>query len=112
MRPQSSSGGWEAPCPSIAAVSTMLIDLTPAPWTAGEVALDLRALVRVDGVERVRAEELLRLRMSELPGHDPPIPDSASSPRIRRRPTRIRLLTVPSGSSRMAATSRYVRPPK
>ena len=81
-----------------------LADLVARVAVIGEVLVDLRALVVVDRVERVGAEQLLELGMRQLSFHAPPIPASARPSRMRRSPERIRLFTVPSGWSRSAAT--------
>ena len=70
-------------------------------------ASDGAALVGVDGVEGVGAEQRLELlgrmatsRRLASPAHASPTvsPTAASSPRSRFSPARIRLFTVPSGS--------------
>ena len=71
-----------------------------------DVALDLCALLAVERVEREQREELVELGAGQLSVHDDVIPDSTRESRSRRNPTRIRLLTVPSGCSRRVATSR------
>ena len=73
---------------------------------AFDVARDLLALLAVERVEREQREELVELRAGQLSVHDDVIPDSTSVSRRRRNPTRIRLLTVPSGWSSSIATSR------
>ena len=86
-----------------------LRDLDPSHRRAREVRLDLLALVAVERVERVDAEELLQLGRGQLSSHgspDPMAPLLTSSSRSRPSPVRMRLFTVPSGSSSNAATSR------
>ena len=73
---------------------------------AFDVARDLRVLLTVERVEREQRQELVELGAGQLSVHDDVIPDSTSESRSRRNPTRIRLLTVPSGCSRSVATSR------
>ena len=80
--------------------------LGPATGTAGQVGLDDVAFVVVDGVQGERSEELLDVVVGEVCAHGAPIPVSTRTVRSRRRPERMRLLTVPSGSSRRTATSR------
>ena len=83
------------------------LDLGPAAGAAGQVGLDHVALVVVDGVEGEGSEELLDVVVGEAAAHGaPPIPASTRTVRKRRRPERMRLLTVPSGSSSRLATSR------
>ena len=55
---------------------------------------------------RVRRQQLGDLVGSQFTIHDPSIPRSTSCARRRVSPVRIRLLMVPSGCSRMRATSR------
>ena len=69
-------------------------------------ARDLLAFLAVERVEREQREELVELGAGQLSVHDDVIPDSTSVSRRRRNPTRIRLLTVPSGWSSSTATSR------
>ena len=73
---------------------------------AFDVARDLLAFLAVERVEREQREELVELGAGQLSVHDDVIPDSTSVSRRRRNPTRIRLLTVPSGWSSSTATSR------
>ena len=73
---------------------------------AVDVARDLLALLAVERVEREQRQELVELGAGQLSVHDDVIPDSTSVSRRRRNPTRIRLLTVPSGWSSSTATSR------
>ena len=75
-------------------------------FVALDVARHLRVLLTVERVERVQRQELVELGAGQLSVHDDVIPDSTSESRSRRNPTRIRLLTVPSGCSRSVATSR------
>ena len=90
-------------------------DLGPGAGVRRQVGLDAPALDLVDGVERVGAEQLVQRLVARIVGHDAPpaagpvvMPAASSSRRSRRRPLRIRLLIVPSGSARRTATSRYV----
>ena len=81
------------------------VELGPAARAGLQVLLELGELVAVDGIERVRTQELAGL----LVGHHastPRTPASARTARMRRMPLRIRLLTVPSGWSSSCATSR------
>ena len=65
MRSHRPSGGRSLLTASIAATSRCCGDLGPGPGVGCEVGLDLAALVLVDGVEGVGAEQLLdRLRRS------------------------------------------------
>ena len=73
---------------------------------ARDVPLDLCPLLPVERVEREQREELVELDAGQLSVHGDVIPDSTRESRSRRNPTRIRLLTVPSGCSRRVATSR------
>ena len=73
---------------------------------AFDVARDLLAFLAVERVEREQRQELVELGAGQLSVHDDVIPDSTSVSRRRRNPTRIRLLTVPSGWSSSSATSR------
>ena len=82
------------------------VDLGPGSLVAFDVARDLRVLLAVERVEREEGQELVELRAGQLSVHDDVIPASTSESRNRRNPTRIRLLTVPSGCSRSVATSR------
>ena len=75
-------------------------------FVALDVARDLRALLAVERVEGEQRQELVELGAGQLSVHDDVIPDSTSESRRRRNPTRIRLLTVPSGCSSSVATSR------
>ena len=76
-------------------------------WVLLQVLLDLLALVGIDGVECVGAQQLVHLGRCQPSVHDgPPVPMSMSVERIRLRPDRMRLFTVPSGSRKSAATSR------
>ena len=87
---------------------TVLGDLGPAPGARRQVGLDRGALVGVDGVEGVGAEQLGDLVVGHaLVAHGwPPTPASARPERRRRSPVRILVFTVPSGSSSIVATSR------
>ncbi len=82
--------------------------LGTTPGALGEVAIDDAALVVVDGIEGVDAEQLLDLghRHLELTHRSTSASDASSNPRIFLSPVRMRLFTVPSGSPRMVATSR------
>ena len=75
---------------------------------AGEILVDLPALVVVDGVDGVRGQEVLDFLGAQLAIHDSSIPRSSSCLRSRISPVRIRLFTVPSGCWSIRATSRYV----
>ena len=85
-----------------------------AALDAGQkMALDQRRLLRVGGVERVRTQQRLDLGVAgfgwQAVHRSAPAgatPRSARLARSRLRPVRIRLLTVPSGSSSISATSR------
>ena len=81
------------------------LHLGPAAGAAGQVGLDDVALVVVDGVEGEGAEQLLDVLVGEAASWrtDPGVDEGR---RKRRRPERMRLFTVPSGSSRRVATSR------
>ena len=83
----------------------MLDDLGAAAWALPEVALDQLGLVGVHRVQCVGREKLAELVVGEV-GHDGVYPAAASPWRRRIIPDRIRVLIVPSGSSRKAATSR------
>lgn len=76
--------------------------LLPAGRAVGEVVVERRLLVRRQGVQDVRADELVLV----LGVHD------LASRHLRscRSPERIRDFTVPAGVARQAATSRYVMP--
>ena len=74
--------------------------------TGREVLFDLLALVVVERVERVDAEQLLDLVVGHGCWPFAPSPATASWPCIRFKPLRILLFTVPSGSPRIVATSR------
>src|SRR5205823_14481059 len=71
-----------------------------------EVTVDGVALVGLHGVEGVGPEEVSRLVVGQLSLHTPPIPTSTRSARMRLRPERMRLFTVPSGWSSAVATWR------
>ena len=70
--------------------------LEPAGLAVGEVALEGGPLDVVDGVDGVGADEGVDL------AHDVVTPRAS---RIRMRPSRIRVLAVPTGRSSMLATS-------
>ena len=109
MRPQSPSGASRPTWASSAAVSWSACTSVSGGRRAREVRLDLLALVGVDRVERVRAEELVELGGAQLSAHGPPLPArplETSDWRSRPSPDRIRLLTVPSASPSSCATSR------
>ena len=84
-------------------------DFRAATWALGQVCLHRVALLWLDRVEAVGAEQRLDLLVGQL-DHDAsplaPTPDFASSSRMRRMPDRIRLFTVPSGCASTTATSR------
>jgi hypothetical protein len=84
---------------------TVAGELVAAAWAVGQVRLDGGGLVAFDGVEGVDAEELLNVEMT-YSLHAFPIPISTSEARMRFSPTRMRLLTVPSGVPSTTATSR------
>src|SRR3546814_4326443 len=73
----------------------------PAARALCQVVLDQGALVVVDGVERVGAQQVLHL----VGGHVR-TPDSARPARRRLSPERILVFTVPSGTSSISATRR------
>ena len=81
-------------------------DLRATTRTVGEVTVDERGFIRLDRVDGIGAQELLDLfvRHASLPS--PSCCASTSESRMRRSPARMRLFTVPSGSSSMCATSR------
>ncbi len=85
----------------------VLSDLGPSARALLEVLLDLLAFVVIHRVECVGAEQVVHLGGRQPSVHDsPPVPMSTSVERIRLRPDRMRLFTVPSGSRKSAATSR------
>ncbi len=88
--------------------------LRPTARALGEVMIDDATLVVVDRVERVGTQELLDVghRQLEIAHRRTSTSDPSSKPRIFLSPVRIRLFTVPSGSPRIFATSRYVCPPR
>jgi hypothetical protein len=86
---------------------TVLSHLGPATRALDQVAFDALALIGVDGVERVGTQHLGELVEGVVHVHSPnPTPALTNSVRNRFNPERIRLFTVPSGSSNMTATSR------
>ena len=83
------------------------LDLHARRCVARDIAVDLRALLALERVERVQGEELVELVAGQLSVHaDPVTPVSTNESRNRRSPARMRLFTVPSGCSRISATSR------
>ncbi len=95
----------------------MLVDLTGSARIDAQQLVHQAALVVVHRVERVGPEQVLEalvVRHVGLAHQMPPsvTPDAVSSLRSRFSPARIRLLTVPSASPSIVATSRYVCPPK
>ena len=78
--------------------------LGPGFGMIGEVGLDAPAVDVVDRVEGVGTEQLVEMVVGR---HVPTSTPAATSSRCSRRsPLRILLFTVPSGTSRRAATSR------
>lgn len=87
----------------------VLFHLGSAAGALPEVVLHDLPLVGVDRVEGERAEQGLDLLVPQHLAHSGTAglsPASASRPRIRLRPERIRLFTVPSGWPSIVATSR------
>ena len=82
---------------------------------AGEVALDLELLGRLESAQRVGGELVPIFAMvahgSASEASRMPIP-SARSRRTFSRPSRIRPLTVPRGMLSISAISEWVKPPK
>ena len=81
-----------------------LVDLGAGLLVAFHVSLDQLALVGLEGVEHVHAEEFVHLGAGFDRRHWC-TPASMSAARSRSSPDRIRLLTVPSGCSSKTATS-------
>jgi len=81
-------------------------DLGATARTLAKMVLDERCLVRIHGVQRVGPEQLLELFVSHGLSPSPMALASTSESRMRRRPERMRLFTVPSGSCSRSATSR------
>lgn len=84
----------------------MILELYPAGLTCLEMGIDDGPLPVIDRTQGVGTEKLLDLFMAQsiLSISAALSPRSATS--RRRRPERIRLLMVPSGSLSWAATSR------
>ena len=107
MRPHSASGAGGAAVGQVGRGLQVLGQLGSTARAVDQMGLDRGALVGVDGIERVGADQLLDLGHVERFGHcAPPIPASISSTRSFLSPLRIRLFTVPSGSPSRTATSR------
>ena len=112
MPSHSSAGGGPPELASSPATSWCWATSSGAPHAFLEVRLDDGGRLGVHGVERVGAQQLLDLgvaqRLRRRAHSSAPAgstPRSARLTRSRPRPDRIRLLTVPSGSSSSTATS-------
>ena len=117
MRSQRSDGGARAGTSSATATSNergQPVDLGPGRRVRGQVGLDPSALVVVERVEHVRAEQAVEVvgvaaDLLEIVavGHGrAPSPVASSLSASLFRPRRMRLLMVPSGRSSITATSR------
>ena len=81
------------------------VDLGRQLGPAGEQRLDRGRLVGLARVQRVRAEEVLELRVGKLAtARHRPCPSDSSAAAMRRRPSRSRDLAVPSGIPSTSAT--------
>ena len=112
MRDQTPVGASAPENASMRGRLAVLSHLGPAARAIEQVRLDDLRFVALDRVDGVDAEELLDVVVCQLWCHGCPVSLSMRSVRRRLRPARIRLLMVPSGVSRIVATSRYVYPSK
>ena len=123
IRPRSAAGGSTRSTDSRSAGTTEPSSANSGMWlrTGGEVPTDRLGLIGLEGPEHERGREVADV----VAGHAPPsmpelsrrIPAGIPSPpmsarRIASSPSRIRLLTVPSGVSVRTAISCWVSPPK
>ena len=82
-------------------------DLGPTLAAVLEMQGDRVSLFRVgDRIDRVDREQVTDLVVLQSDAHRSPITPATVAVRSFAKPDRIRLLTVPSGSSSMTATSR------
>ena len=78
------------------------LHLGAATRAVGQMGFDLPVLFGLGGMEGIRPQQLLDLFVDH---RSVPLTAASSSRPMRRRPDRMRLLIVPSGSFSMAATS-------
>jgi hypothetical protein len=93
--------GGDVRVPAASSLAAQAGDLVPARVAAGQVSLEPNAFDVVDGVRPGKAVDVVVVHIS-----------SPSVSRSRMSASRIRVLAVPKGRSRMRATSRWVYPPK